>query len=790
MSRSKLTNKPEELEKLLRKYQTLEPAYRWVEQNQDLLTAPIHVEEYPREDNDCTTFVPVFVVDNNDDYRMLYSNVREKNGDVINILQRDGSQSHPNPDEELAAPCLLATMPERSVPANKESSSSSSSSSSSEDDAAHQSSAGTTKMAASKMTATTKKRHARKSSSSSLDDAAFSEWVASKKRKKKTRARKNPPGKNLLSDHRSSSMAAASLAPFTVEDDKPPAKNPPPPRDMTFRQSSSGDELIESGNEITVIDRNTVGNTDKYKRRCVDQYTSESGMSEKWLKLMTFGSTNSELKDVYQGSAFDELKSGEKTKFTIGRNDLMEEINRRSHFLDFDFSAVEKKNVIFNGSKGTRPRPNGWTVDKMMSWLNRPHHYINTDEDESFLVSQLQVVAHRVAEISAPLEVIGTVESKWMDQTSWSWTQQCRLVHAVLHDSLRTDYLTRKVALTRQEIDARGTDAAGERYWDKVARLFKDADFKPTSTVILDDDWGNYWVESHNLFPLHDAHENISAETVERKYRLLISVVKKVRANFMQSGNGQDQEGMNGKGSKKSDFLGSKKAKYIYCHPEVALYLWYHLESYELLEASLNQLPDRLVATGRAQVTIDGHSTDDSASSGAFKSRRKKAYIDARYEELLEEKREDRKVSNRLLDELQLLGARQAVTHASEALSQHKDRIEEVSQHIFILREKELQYNESADAAASEVIRSRYTKMAAAVGVELTRTEAYLSALEDGTAEKEQELDREKLELQILKNGGNLETPKKDNRSTTRGPSSRDSTVPRSIHGTSLFQDE
>ena len=87
MSRPKLTNTAEELEKLFRVYPEIVPAYGWVQRHQDRLTAPIHVEEFEREDNAGTTLVPMFVVDNDDDRRMLYSNLREGKNYVINILQ-------------------------------------------------------------------------------------------------------------------------------------------------------------------------------------------------------------------------------------------------------------------------------------------------------------------------------------------------------------------------------------------------------------------------------------------------------------------------------------------------------------------------------------------------------------------------------------------------------------------------------------------------------------------------------------------------------------------------------
>ena len=98
MSRPKLTTTAEELEKLFRVYPEIVPAYGWVQRNQDRLTAPIHVEEFEREDNAGTTLVPMFVVDNDDDRRMLYSNLREGKNYVINILQTAPLNGHDDLD--------------------------------------------------------------------------------------------------------------------------------------------------------------------------------------------------------------------------------------------------------------------------------------------------------------------------------------------------------------------------------------------------------------------------------------------------------------------------------------------------------------------------------------------------------------------------------------------------------------------------------------------------------------------------------------------------------------------
>ena len=100
MSRPKLTNTPEELKKLFRDYPRIVSAFRWIEHHQDCLTGSMRVEEYPREDNDGQiTIVPMFMVNNNDDYKMLNS-LRVERDFAINFMQRNDESQEDEDDDD------------------------------------------------------------------------------------------------------------------------------------------------------------------------------------------------------------------------------------------------------------------------------------------------------------------------------------------------------------------------------------------------------------------------------------------------------------------------------------------------------------------------------------------------------------------------------------------------------------------------------------------------------------------------------------------------------------------
>ena len=294
------------------------------------------------------------------------------------------------------------------------------------------------------------------------------------------------------------------------------------------RRSSDKDSNDELSDTEELCDINTAGNTSIYKRRCCDQFSAMSDKAPtKWLKLMAIGSKKPELQNIYEGGTFSKLKGRQvRARYSLSAKDYQEEIYRRSHFLDIDNDSGAAKKAIFTESKGKRPSPKNWTTTELKNWLEAEHHYINTEEDEAFLVSQLEVVKRGMIEVDVPVDPAERRMAKWTASNKWSLTQQCRLVDALLDESLRDEYLKRNAALTRQQLDARGTDAAGDTYWDKVALKFNDANWKPISIIITGDDWGPLWRESHDLFPVHEKLVPITADQVKQSSSSGVKVLR------------------------------------------------------------------------------------------------------------------------------------------------------------------------------------------------------------------------------------------------------------------------
>lgn len=554
-------------------------------------------------------------------------------------------------------------------------------------------------------------------------------------------------------------------SPTQSDEDEQKEDNAPREDDEQKVEASNEEEQQE---EASIEDPNKKGNTLIYMRRCSDQYYASTGSAEKWLKVMAVGSKIPELQHIYEHEPFKSLKKHDKARYNVTAKDYIAEILRRSHFLDLDNDA-EKKQSIFKGSRGTIPQPTGWNGEKRMSWLTAPEHYVNNNADEAFLLATLKNLVHRAEVAGAPQEPMESVESKWAGTTSWSLTQQCRLVHAILHDSLRNDFLTRQTALNRHQIDARNTDAAPHSYWDKVASLFEKDDFKPISSIIADQDWGDYWMESQNLFPLHTDHESFTGKKARKKFMEWMKVLKIVRANYGISGAGEDQHGRPDGGSRKCDYL-------LY-YPPVVLYLWYHLEKAGLLDSSMNMLPSGLGVTGSAMdATDEEESSIGSSSTGA---KRRKINKDKH------EKQQAVKESNQLQRELvghvaKLSEEATVARHAEDARNLRNLIMEKQT----LLSSMEIRQDsllerivEHSSSTLGPMLQARHQKLEG----QIEKQELELADLQSQLKEKEEELASLE-EKQI----SNTATPQASNRSSASAAGftsaeSLSASVPRSI---------
>ena len=68
------------------------------------------------------------------------------------------------------------------------------------------------------------------------------------------------------------------------------------------------------------------------------------------------------------------------------------------------------------------PSPKYWSAPELKNWLEAEHHYINTEEDEDYLVVQLEWVTNGVVECTVPIEPVERRMAKWSTSNKWNLT--------------------------------------------------------------------------------------------------------------------------------------------------------------------------------------------------------------------------------------------------------------------------------------------------------------------------------------------------------------------------------
>jgi hypothetical protein len=133
------------------------------------------------------------------------------------------------------------------------------------------------------------------------------------------------------------------------------------------------------------------------------------------------------------------------------------------------------------------PKPSGYTREQLMEFLETKRIKLEY-MDLSYIWAQIFLYSRSLTR---------EMDSKNLkpDTTSWDrggWDgiiPNVRLIEIVLSDEFRVDFLHRNDAESRQQLDARGTEASNLSFWEKVRRKFNDQTFETTSCP-LEANWG------------------------------------------------------------------------------------------------------------------------------------------------------------------------------------------------------------------------------------------------------------------------------------------------------------
>jgi hypothetical protein len=243
---------------------------------------------------------------------------------------------------------------------------------------------------------------------------------------------------------------------------------------------------------------------------------------------------------------FTETKSKNHTQIFKPPNAILaKEVMRRAHFL---FNCTYEKpddNPLFNKvSKQLRmPKPTGWSRKELLTFLQEKTIKLQ-DMDVAFIHSQIFLY-------KLFLEREMKSQNLKPDSTSWDrggWegiVANVRLIEIVLCDDFRQDFIHRNDAVSRQQLDARGTESQTITFWEKVRRRFNDRSYKVTSCP-LDANWGRdifldirdcNW-EQLDAFGLTSIPDENACKL---HYMSLNNKLGQVYKNWKASGNGDNQ---------------------------------------------------------------------------------------------------------------------------------------------------------------------------------------------------------------------------------------------------------
>jgi hypothetical protein len=316
---------------------------------------------------------------------------------------------------------------------------------------------------------------------------------------------------------------------------------------------------------------------------------------------------------------------------------LSAEVVRRAHFIFHgEYKKVEDNPLYNPNTKQIRmPKPAGWSRQDLLNFLESKTIKLGT-MDVAFIHSQIFLYSVFLTRELKTQEL--KPEATSWDRGSWEGiVPNVRLIEIVLSDDFRLDFINRNDAESRQQLDARGTEAQKISFWEKVRRRFNDRNFKVNSCP-LEANWGrDTFIDIHDcnwaeldalgIAPITDE------KTCKLNYSSLNNKLGTVYKNWKASGNGEHQvagssleeaeygkvdlEKLPTQGGDRIDFLG----KYNIC----VMYLWFSLIKAGAFLYSQTEFPEALQADdgiapkikigGGSSIGSSGGSTSSKSSS-------------------------------------------------------------------------------------------------------------------------------------------------------------------------------
>jgi len=130
-----------------------------------------------------------------------------------------------------------------------------------------------------------------------------------------------------------------------------------------------------------------------------------------------------------------------------------------------------------------KARPAQWKREKLDTWLKSNPIPLTEVDDLAFLKEQLPIWEKNIRDINQADERASEkgrqVLAGWYGSLPY-----LRLIHCLIHDSVKPKLLTQHAAKSREELDARNSDQAETSVITVIKNLYNDPDFVPESFVL------------------------------------------------------------------------------------------------------------------------------------------------------------------------------------------------------------------------------------------------------------------------------------------------------------------
>ena len=341
----------------------------------------------------------------------------------------------------------------------------------------------------------------------------------------------------------------------------------------------------------------------------------------------------------------------------IGLEETLDDGSKRP-LLDFNepiFKSLKKKDIKpsldclreeikrrsgRDPNKTNIPKPNGWNAPKCLNWLKA--NPITNDDDVTFLQKKAkevkQVAANASQRTPESLENLPSDEigNKWFGPLPY-----LRLIHCLLEDDIKRQWIHRNDPKSIQEIDARRSDVRPETVFEMIANRWNSNSFNPTTMVTSCH--VDFSIEIDIGFEATADFARASPTKVKDKIAKMKSDLTSIIEKWERSGQGEGgrlddveeleeddgyvpgslddmlQETANGVSFEWGRSAGRRGAfdcreSFLGTHPPYLLYFWDVLDDTDLFNTTINRLSDEAGASSANEVpsivTTNGKSSN------------------------------------------------------------------------------------------------------------------------------------------------------------------------------------